>query len=70
MLKLMKMLCDKVTSKKDKDTSNTEVVDPDPVQDIELLPNKVDLLKKIDLKDVGDPIILNSKGNKTLLVVK
>ena len=68
MLKLMKMLCDKVTSKKE-DTSTKEVVDPDPVQDVELVPNKVDLLKKIDLKDVGDPIVLNSKGNKTLLVV-
>ena len=62
MLKLMKMLCDKVTSKRE-DTSTKEVVDPDPVQDVELVPNKV------DLKDVGDPIVLNSKGNKTLLVV-
>ena len=58
----------KRTSKKTGDVTLYDIEESIP-QQTEMVTSKTEILNKIDLKVVGDPIILSNVGSKTLLVV-
>ena len=58
----------KRTSKKTGDVTLYDIEENIP-QQTEMVTSKTEILNKIDLKAVGDPIILSNVGSKTLLVV-
>jgi len=58
----------KRTSKKTGDVTLYDIEESIP-QQTEMVTSKTEILNKIDLKAVGDPIILSNVGSKTLLVV-
>ena len=58
----------KRNSKKTGDIAIYDIEDKIPPQP-EMVTSKTEILDKIDLKAVGDPIVMNNGGNKTLLVV-
>lgn len=58
----------KRNSKKTGDIAIYDIEDKIPPQP-EMVTSKTEILDKIDLKAVSDPIVMNNGGNKTLLVV-
>ena len=58
----------KRTSKKTGDVTLYDIEESIP-QQTEMVTSKTEILNKIDLKVVGDPIVLSNVGSKTLLVV-
>lgn len=58
----------KRTSKKTGDVTLYDIEESVP-QQTEMVTSKTEILNKIDLKAVGDPIVLSNVGSKTLLVV-
>jgi hypothetical protein len=58
----------KRTSKKTGDVTLYDIEESIP-QQTEMVTNKTEILNKIDLKAVGDPIVMSNVGSKTLLVV-
>lgn len=58
----------KRNSKKTHDVTLYDIEESVP-QQTEMVTSKTEILDKIDLKAVGDPIILSNVGSKTLLVV-
>lgn len=58
----------KRTSKKTRDVTLYDIEESIP-QQTEMVTSKTEILNKIDLKAVGDPIVLSNVGSKTLLVV-
>ena len=58
----------KRTSKKTGDVMLYDIEESIP-QQTEMVTSKTEILNKIDLKAVGDPIVMSNVGSKTLLVV-